>query len=143
VFEGTIGSLTATVCGLFGIDAPALTSEPMLASNRTRARGAFGDRTIERALVYCPDALGDHVWARCPEHVRSVEASCPQGVRVSSVVPPKTPVCFASVFTGAPPERHGVRQPERHLLTATPCSMLSPGLASGSRSSPCRIRAST
>jgi predicted AlkP superfamily pyrophosphatase or phosphodiesterase len=29
-------------------------------------------------------------------------------VRVRSVFPPKTPVCFASMFTGAPPEVHGI-----------------------------------
>lgn len=113
MFEGTIASLTPTVCGLFGMEPPALASEPMLSSIRARR----GTEPVERCLVYCPDALGDHIWSRFPEHISAISIHCPYRVRVSSVVPPKTPVCFASIFTGAPPERHGVRKPERPVLT--------------------------
>ena len=117
MLEGTIASLAPTVCGLFGVDPPVLTSEPMLPSINARFRATLGEEAIERCLVYCPDALGDHVWSRFPEHVSTVSAHCPHRARVSSVLPPKTPVCFASVFTGAPPARHGIRQPERPVLT--------------------------
>lgn len=116
-YEGTIASLTPTVCGLVGVAPPALANEPMLPSVRARVRATLGEQAIERCLVYCPDAVGDHVWSRFPEHVGAISIHCPHRVRVSSVVPPKTPVCFASVFTGAPPERHGIRTPERRVLT--------------------------
>jgi hypothetical protein len=115
--EGSIASVTPTVCGLFRVAPPALTSEPMLASIRARSYATLGDRRIERCLVYCPDALGDHIWSRFPEYGAAVSEYCPQRVHVSSVLPPKTPVCFASVFTGAPPDRHAIRKPERPVLT--------------------------
>ena len=117
MFEGTIASLTPTVCGLFGVDSPVLSSEPMLPSINARFRALLDDQVIERCLVYCPDALGDHVWSRFPEHVSTVSVHCPHRARVSSVFPPKTPVCFASVFTGAPPRIHGIRKPERPVLS--------------------------
>jgi len=42
------------------------------------------------------------------------------------MMPPKTPVCFASMFTGAPPEVHGIRKYERPVLT---CDTLFDALA--------------
>jgi hypothetical protein len=42
---------------------------------------------------------------------------CPHRVSLSAAIPPKTPVCFASAFTGAPPEVHGIRKYERPVLT--------------------------
>ena len=116
MFEGTIASLTPTVCGLFGVEPPVLAEEPMLPSIRATLRATLGERLIERCLVYCPDAVGDHVWSRFPEHAGTVSLHCPQRARVSSVIPPKTPICFASVFTGASPTRHGIRKPERPVL---------------------------
>jgi hypothetical protein len=37
-------------------------------------------------------------------------------VSLHAAFPPKTPVCFASVFTGAPPEIHGIRRYEKPVL---------------------------
>ena len=47
-------------------------------------------------------------------------------VELRSMTPPKTPVCFASMFTGAPPEVHGIRKYERPVLT---CDTLFDALA--------------
>ena len=105
------------VCSLFGINAPALTSEPVLDAVRKYANSTLGTAPVERCLVYCPDALGDHIWSKCVEQSAAIAAHAPQRVHVSSVVPPKTPVCFTSVFTGAQPEQHGIRRPERNVLT--------------------------
>jgi hypothetical protein len=112
---GTIRSLTPTLCALFGVEPPALSSEPPLRAVVGDARP--GLRTpIARALVYCPDAIGDHVWERFPEHAARL-ASRWQRVRVTSMTPPKTPVCYASVFTGGTPEQHGITQPRRPTLS--------------------------
>jgi hypothetical protein len=40
----------------------------------------------------------------------------PQSVSLLSVFPPKTPVCFASMFTGALPEAHGVQHYVQKVL---------------------------
>jgi Type I phosphodiesterase / nucleotide pyrophosphatase len=114
--EGTIASLTPTVCRLFRVPAPALADEPALASVVGRADRTPGKGAVARCLVYCPDALGDHLWSRFPERAAAVAGHCPRRVRLSSVVPPVTPVCFASVFTGASPRKHGVRTPDRSVL---------------------------
>jgi hypothetical protein len=112
VTQSTIASVTPTVCALLGIAPPALSSEPALAAVLQDAGEIVGG-PVERCLVYCPDALGDHVWERFPQHRDAVQRRCPRRVSVSSVLPPKTPVCFSSVFTGGSPEQHGIRRAER------------------------------
>jgi hypothetical protein len=77
----------------------------------------LGNASIERCLIYCPDALGDQIWSKSAEHVAAITACAPRQIHVSSVVPPVNPVCFASAFSGAPPQRHGIRKYERPVLT--------------------------
>lgn len=98
----TIAAVTPTVCALLGIEPPRLSSEPPL----PRITCAT---PIERCLIYAPDALGMHLWRRCPELAAEVEHHAPLRVELESVLPSVTPVCFASMFTGAPPARHGIQ----------------------------------
>src|SRR5690606_5858086 len=116
-YEGTIASVAPTVCELFGIPTPTSSLESSLDSVLRYSAGRLNGAPIERCLIYCPDALGNHLWARFPEQRDRVTKCCPQRVDVSAVVPPRTPVCFASLFTGAPPEVHGIRRYERPVVT--------------------------
>jgi hypothetical protein len=129
-YEGSIASVTPTVCELFGIPPPADSSESSLASVMRHSKGVLDGALIERCLIYCPDALGDHLWTRFSEHRERVTKCCPHRVSVSAVIPPITPVCFASVFTGAPPEVHGIQRYERPVLT---CDTLFDALARSNR----------
>ena len=45
-----------------------------------------------------------------------VERLAPTSILLRSMVPPKTPVCFASMFTGALPEAHGIMEYEKPVL---------------------------
>lgn len=116
-YEGSIASVTPTACALFGVAAPAQASEVPLKSAMQHAATQVGGSPLERCLIYCPDALGNHLWSRFPEHRERISACCPHRVELTAVLPPKTPVCFASVFTGAPPEVHGIRRYERPVLS--------------------------
>ncbi len=113
----SIASLTPTVASLFGVAPPTLSDEPILASIAYTHRGTLQNAAIDRCLVYCPDALGDHLWNRFPEALARVCAHYPQRIQVRSVVPSMTPVCFTSIFTGTSPGRHPIRKPERPILT--------------------------
>jgi hypothetical protein len=125
---GTIRSLTPTISALFGVDAPALSSEaPLEAVLRSSL-----DPRITRALVYCPDAIGDHIWARFPEHASALAQRFTR-VQLRSMVPPKTPVCYASVFTGAMPQQHGVEQPVKPRPTLACDTLFDAMLRAGKR----------
>lgn len=72
--------------------------------------------TIRRALIYCPDAFGLHALTRLPALETKLRAASTHQVELQSVVPPVTPVCFASLFTGAQPVEHGIRHYEKPVL---------------------------
>jgi hypothetical protein len=58
-YEGSIASLTPTVCALFRIPPPKACAEPALASVMRYALDELRGDPVERCLVYCPDALGE------------------------------------------------------------------------------------
>jgi len=87
---------------------------------------ALGLAGVERVLVYAPDALGRVFLDNRPELKKRLVAASDVQVELRAMFPPKTPVCFASMFTGAPPEVHGIRKYERPILT---CDTLFDALA--------------
>jgi hypothetical protein len=127
----TIASVAPTVARLFGAEPPALCEEPPLDAVVDGAARALHGVAVERCLVFCPDALGAGIWGRCLNLPERVARHAPARVPVRSVVPPRTPVCFASMFTGGRPERHGIRTYERPVLA---CDTLFDALARAGRS---------
>lgn len=112
----TIASLTPTVAALCGVAPPVLSAEPPVPAVMSAAAIVTGGRPVERCLVYAPDALGAFLWNRFPDEFAAVLADAPCKIPVVSVAPPKTPVCYASVFTGAQPAAHGIRKYEKPVL---------------------------
>ena len=117
----TIASVTPTICRLMDIEPPTICQaaplELVLALAPARA---------ERVLVYAPDATGRVFLDNHPDLKMRLVAASDVQVELRSVTPPKTPVCFASMFTGAAPEVHGIRKYERPILT---CDTLFDALA--------------
>jgi hypothetical protein len=113
----TIASLAPTLCALCGVRAPFDCSAPTLRHVLELARTTLGSAPVERCLVFAPDALGDHVRAARPDLFAEVAAAAPLAIPLRSIDPPWTPVCFASMFSGAGPDRHGIRKYEKPVLT--------------------------
>ena len=115
--SNSILKLTPTVARLFDVPPPDLSEKIPLESISTYANRILGSAFIERCLIFCPDALGVHFWEKYPDFITTITKHAEVRVNLLSVFPPKTPVCFASIFTGALPEEHGIRQYERPVLT--------------------------
>lgn len=113
-----------------GIEPPALAHGPPLSDVMSAARRAFASRTVEKCLIYAADAIGSSLFNRHSSAFSQVTRNAPIRVELSSVFPPKTPVCFASIFTGAQPKAHGIRKYERPVLT---CDTLFDALARGGK----------
>jgi predicted AlkP superfamily pyrophosphatase or phosphodiesterase len=97
-----------------GVAAPALSEAPVL----DEVVAAAGGGPVDRCLFFAPDALGAGLWNDYAPDFAPVLAHAPLRVALRSAFPPKTPVCFATMFTGAPPEAHGIKHHERPVL---PC----------------------
>ncbi|MGB7539789.1 MAG: alkaline phosphatase family protein [Anaerolineales bacterium] len=112
----SIRSVTPTVCALFGIPNPALCRESHLEEVFRSARLEFRNKRMEKCLVFAPDAMGNQLLRTPRPLFEDVLKFAPLDVTLQSAFPPKTPVCFASMFTGAAPEQHGIRQYEKPVL---------------------------
>lgn len=111
----TIGGVTHTVCSLFGIDVGGAAIEPPYEAVLAGAQ-ALGIERCERVLLYAPDAIGVHLCQAFPQVIAPVQDEAPVVVSMRSVVPPVTPVCFSTMFTGIPPSAHGVKKYEKPIL---------------------------
>jgi hypothetical protein len=112
----SLANFPATACSLCGIPFPAYANPEPYAEVNGHANEVLGGPVIRRMLVYAPDAIGMHLYRRYPDDFSQVNRLAPIVTKLSSMVPPKTPVCFASMFTGAMPEQHGIRRYERPAL---------------------------
>ena len=108
-----VASVTSTVCELFGIPRPADCVAPPFSEVAAFA----ARRTVTKALVFAADAIGAHMVRSYAEAFEPVARHAPTSVEACAVMPSVTPVCFASMFTGAPPDTHGIRKSERPTLT--------------------------
>jgi hypothetical protein len=82
----SIASLTPTVAHLFAAALPALASEGPIESVLEMHKRIDGGKPIERCLIYCPDALGVHIWRSCmnaiifaPDHGAHIDSASGHG----------------------------------------------------------------
>lgn len=111
-----ITSITPTLCSLLAIEPPNLSDRQYLPEVIEASRAELSGRVVQRCLIFAPDAIAAWLAEKHPSKFDEVLKHAPLRLRLRSVVPPKTPVCWASVFTGALPEVHGIRKYERPVL---------------------------
>lgn len=73
--------------------------------------------SAEKTLFFHPDAIAQWLWRKYPEYFVPVLRHTPMPVPFSAVLPSVTPVCFASIYSGASPEKHGIREYRKPILT--------------------------
>lgn len=106
----SIGDLTPTICALHGVPEPADCGGTPIAEVVDQAQHlADGEGKIRRTLIYCPDACGDIQRQKFPELFDRVEKLAGMRFLSSAVMASVTPVCYATIFSGASPEVHGTR----------------------------------
>lgn len=110
-------SITPTICRLMEVELPKQASSDALGSVISAAQRVLNDSRVERFLVYAPDAIGLRLYQDYRDFFQPVLGWAPVEVRLLSTTPTKTPVCFASMFTGALPKAHGITRPIRPVLT--------------------------
>jgi len=109
----TIQMVAPFVCELMGAEKPRMRCTESL----ERTDGIFaGGKTLDRLLIYAPDAIGEIFLRRFQDIRQTFAKAAPIEIHLYSVIPPKTPVCFASMFSGAPPSVHGITKYERPVL---------------------------
>ena len=113
----SIADLTPTLCHLFGIPEPEGCGGiviPEIADQADKLMG--GEGRTERAVLFCADALGEAQRRYFPDDFARIEKIAGFRIRSVSVLPSVTPVCYGSIFTGAAPGVHGIRQYEKPVI---------------------------
>lgn len=112
----TIQSLTPTVCRLMGIPNPDHSSPVYLQEIVTYANGILQSTPISKCFIFCPDAIGNHIYKHDRIHFENIFQIASLPVFLSAVCPTVTPVNFASMFTGADPSIHGIQKYHKPVL---------------------------
>ena len=112
-----ITSVAPSVAHILGFEPPRTAGAPNRALLEAAERTLEG-RKATRALLYNPDAIAHHLFARYTDEFLPVLRHAPLALPMQSVMPSVTPVCFASMYTGALPEVHGIRTYVKPVLTA-------------------------
>lgn len=110
-----ITSVAATVLKAFGLPDAGLS--PGAAPADARVAALIPEGGVKKLLIYAPDAIGRLMAEKLTAEFREVETAAPLKLPLQSVYPPKTPVCFASMFSGLTPEGHGIRRYEKPVLS--------------------------
>ncbi len=110
-----ITRIAATLAKVMGI-APPYTAEDAINDLADYITGATKSGKIQKALIFNPDAVGQWVFEKYKGKFDKMLEHAPHEVPMLSVVPPKTPVCFASIYSGASPLVHKVDRYTKPVL---------------------------
>ena len=72
--------------------------------------------TVDRVLMYNPDAIALWLFQKYTPYFLPVMQHTQLTLPLQTVMPSVTPVCFASMYTGAMPEVHGIQKYEKPVL---------------------------
>lgn len=105
-----ISSVCATVLKLLGVDVPADIDTP----NEDVMK--LADK-VDKAVLFNPDAVAWWLYEKYPQYFDKAKECSNFSTKLQSVMPSVTPVCFASMYTGLMPEKHGIQKYTKPVLT--------------------------
>lgn len=100
--------LTGTICKCMGIDPPNK-SEGICENLVNEIFNKTNNRQIDRVVMFNPDAIGQWIYEKYYNKFEKFRKFAPIEQKFLTVFPPKTPVCFGSMYTGASPSVHGIQ----------------------------------
>lgn len=110
-------TLARSLAEIIGAEAPALSDERNVPEINNLVAEKTANGKVDRILIYNPDALGEWFYEKYTPYYAPVEKYCSLTVPFLTANPPKTPVCFGTMFTGAAPSVHGINRYEKKLIT--------------------------
>ncbi|KYH39339.1 MAG: hypothetical protein AYL28_000630 [Candidatus Bathyarchaeota archaeon B23] len=115
-------SIAPTVCGVLGVRPPS-SAEAEAIAEAVRPLGV-----VEHLAVVVLDAFGISTWRRVKAVTPTFNALAERhSLIIRAVYPTITPVNFATMVTGAGPERHGIRERTQRIRLETVFDVLREG----------------
>jgi len=112
----SLDTICAAIAYAMGIEPPefAAKKNSELAEYIDRV---FGGEKADRVVMYNPDAVARWVYEKYAPVFNKVKSRTGIEVPLAAVMPSVTPVCFATMYTGAQPAIHGIQQYEKPVIT--------------------------
>ncbi|MBR6531011.1 MAG: alkaline phosphatase family protein [Clostridia bacterium] len=96
--------VAASVSGALGVHAPESADKPLdILTSLT------SDKGIDRVFMYNPDAVALWIFEKYTDLFTPVMLNADVTLPLQTVMPSVTPVCFATMYTGATPDIHGIQ----------------------------------
>lgn len=104
----------ATIAKLIGVEPPAYADQPVDWVYNALTDICEGE--FDRVLIHNPDCIGMWLYKKFPDAFEPVMKHTHLTIPFCSVLPSVTPVCFATMYTGAEPAVHGIRKYEKPIV---------------------------
>lgn len=113
--EICITKTAATVLELLGLQRPMEMADS-IREVIEKADEVFPDRKCDRVFLYHPDAVAMWIYEKYRAYFNKLEGLTDVSLPMLSVVPPVTPVCFGSMYSGLLPAAHGIMKYVKPVL---------------------------
>lgn len=105
-----LARFASTMSALTGAPRPEFADPEPIGEVLDLVKNGTGRQTVDRLVIFNPDAIGEEFVARRRDAIFApLCAMTDLSVGLLAPFPPKTPVCFATMYSGAPPEVHGIQ----------------------------------
>ncbi|MBO4326222.1 MAG: alkaline phosphatase family protein [Clostridia bacterium] len=113
--ENSLDTICAALAHAMGIEPPenAAPANPELVEYIDRK---LGDQKADRIFMYNPDAIAQWIYEKYKDLLLEATEHSDIEIPLRTVMPSVTPVCFATMYTGAQPEVHGIRKYEKPVV---------------------------
>ena len=112
----SLDTVCAALAYALGIEPPCHAAERNAELSNYIDKVLSGEKA-DRVVMYNPDAIAQWIYQKYPEYFVSTIKNTEKEVYLSTVMPSVTPVCFATMYTGAQPEIHGIQKYEKPVIT--------------------------
>ena len=112
----SLDTLCAALCYAIDIEPPKHAAAP----NEDLVRfvdESFGGKKCDRLFMYNPDAVAQWLFEKYEYLFQEVMDRSQLQLPLRSPMPPVTPVCFGTMYTGAQPEVHGIQKYTKPVIT--------------------------
>lgn len=104
----SLDTLCSSLCYAIGIDSPIQSALP----NKTLCHyldEVLSGKKVSRIFMYNPDAVAQWIYHKYPHMFIEANKQSDIEIPFCTVMPSVTPVCFATMYTGAQPDVHGIQ----------------------------------
>lgn len=103
-------TIARTITEIIGADAPKHSNNNVVDEIKKLVEEKTQSNKVDKILIYNPDAIGEWIYNKYRDRFKAVEDNSDISVSYITAYPPMTPVCFATMFTGAQPQVHGIKR---------------------------------